>query len=160
MRAAFDSAGDANRSAALPADGVAGYSSGSHTVRSMPDTFDDNTCRNLWRRSAVLRPEFVDGSLAMTHRLHSCSRVGCAFSLDHLTRFRYALSSLIRRTGMPERTLPTLFRELRPPNLTSENFECARLRDPLRIHFADLEFGIVFHCSTAGIAAVWKWNLH
>ena len=60
---------------------------------------------------------------------------------------------------MPERTLPTLFRELRPPNLTSENFECARLRDPLRIHFADLEFGIVFHCSTAGIEAVWKWNL-
>ena len=90
----------------------------------------------------------------------SCSCVGCAFSRDHLIRFRYALSSLIRRTGMPESTMPTLFRELRPPNKMSENSECARLRDSLRVEFADLEFGIVFHCSTAGIEAVWKWNLH
>ena len=63
-------------------------------------------------------------------------------------------SSLIKRTGKPERTLRTFFRTLRPPNLTLKNSKGSRPHDSLRTHFAELEFGIVLHCLTAGTEAV------
>ena len=56
--------------------------------------------------------------------------------------------------GKPERTLRTFFRSLRPPNLALKNSEGSRPHYSLRTHFAELEFGIVLHCLTAGIEAV------
>ena len=48
--------GDAHRPAALAADGFTACSSGGHTARCVSDTFDDTneTCRDLWRRTAFL----------------------------------------------------------------------------------------------------------
>ena len=105
--------------------------------------------------------ELVDGPLTMAHRLHTCSRCGWAFApgSHRPRRFRYGPSSLIRRIGMPEWTLQRLLGALRPLNMTRERSESSRPHDSLRIHFAELEFGMVFHRSNSGAEAVSEGNL-
>ena len=60
---------------------------------------------------------------------------------------------------MPEWTLRRLLGALRPLNMTRESSECSRPHDSLRVHFAELEFGMVFHRSNSGAEAVSEGNL-
>ena len=48
---------------------------------------------------------------------------------------------------------------LQPLNMTRQSSEFSRPHDSLRIHFAELEFGVVLPRSTSGVDAVSEGNL-
>ena len=60
---------------------------------------------------------------------------------------------------MPEWTLQRLLGALRPLSMTRESSECSRPHDSLRIHFAELEFGIVLPRSNSRAEAISEGNL-
>ena len=152
--------GDAHRPATLAADGFTDCSSGGHCAGCVPDAFDGTNDTVISGEAAQFCTELVDGPSTMAHRLHTCSRGGWAFaSGSHRPRrFRHGLSSLIRRMGMPEWTLRRLLGALRPLNMTRESSEFSRPHDSLRIHFAELNFGIVFPRSKSCAEAVSEGN--
>ena len=60
---------------------------------------------------------------------------------------------------MSEWTLRRLLGALRPLNMTRERSESSRPHDSLRVHFAELEFGIVLPRSNSRAEAVSEGNL-